>query len=761
MRYNAGSEVYTQTLAQKLADQHEVHVFTREENSFLPHGLMKTEVDDFDPRVKLHIVNNPHNKDRYRDDTIDSRFAELIEHIDPDIVHIGHLNHLSTSLVQVAAFRRVPIVFTLHDFWLMCPRGQFMQMYPENESDIWPVCERQEDEKCADRCYARYYSGSKEDYNTDLNHWSNWVSRRMEHIREMIDLVDLFIVPSRYLMNRHVSQFSIPSSKLVYLDYGFNKERISGRKRIQGEPFTFGYIGTHIPAKGIHLLLEAFRNLSGQSKLKIWGRFREQLTPSLKQISNGDPSRLQWYPEYRNQDIINDVFNQVDALVVPSIWTENSPLVIHEAQQARIPVITADVGGMAEYVLHEINGLLFNHRSSESLTLQMQRLVDDPDLAQDLGKRGYLFSEDGEIPGINEHATILSNHYRQVISEKKNSTIYPRKGPWRITFDTNPDSCNLHCVMCEQHSRYRKNGKNRTHRFMPFELIEKVVEEAITFGLKEIIPSTMGEPLLYPDFERIIKLCEKHKLKLNLTTNGTFPRLGAEVWAEKIVPVASDVKISMNGARRDTQEWIMSGSNWETANTNIRTFLNIRDEMHKMHANGCTITLQVTFLDKNITELPELIDMAIEMGINRVKGHHVWTHFAELEHQSLRKNQATIARWNDVVMACNRITETRHLPDGSKLKLANFNILEDSATDNGHFGGKCPFLGQEAWINTEGRFDVCCAPDEQREGLGHYGNAVQKGLMDIWNSEMYQSLVRTYDSRPLCQSCQMRKPVEE
>ena len=54
--------------------------------------------------------------------------------------------------------------------------------------------------------------------------------------------------------------------------------------------------------------------------------------------------------EYRNQDIVADVFNRCDAIVVPSIWAENSPLVIHEALQAGVPVITADYGGMAEYV---------------------------------------------------------------------------------------------------------------------------------------------------------------------------------------------------------------------------------------------------------------------------------------------------------------------------------------------------------------------------------------------------------------------------
>jgi hypothetical protein len=72
-------------------------------------------------------------------------------------VHVGHLNHLSTSLLVEAAARAIPIVFTLHDYWLMCPRGQLMQTFPEDPGDLWAACDGQEDRKCALRCYARYF----------------------------------------------------------------------------------------------------------------------------------------------------------------------------------------------------------------------------------------------------------------------------------------------------------------------------------------------------------------------------------------------------------------------------------------------------------------------------------------------------------------------------------------------------------------------------------------------------------------------------
>jgi glycosyltransferase involved in cell wall biosynthesis len=97
---------------------------------------------------------------------------------------------------------------------------------------------------------------------------------------------------------------------------------------------------------------------------------------------------------------------------------ENSPLVIHEAQQARIPVITADTGGMAEYVHHGENGLLFEFRSIDSLAEQMQKFINNPKLAKDLGNRGYLLNENGDIPSIEEHVCDIENVYKQLAGNK-------------------------------------------------------------------------------------------------------------------------------------------------------------------------------------------------------------------------------------------------------------------------------------------------------------------------------------------------------
>ena len=95
--------------------------------------------------------------------------------------------------------------------------------------------------------------------------------------------------------------------------------RLAGRERVSGEPFTFGYIGRHVPAKGVQQLITAFRGVVGDVRLPIWGRPERQLTGALHALADGDP-RIEWRGEYTNENIIKDVLNRCDALVVPSIW---------------------------------------------------------------------------------------------------------------------------------------------------------------------------------------------------------------------------------------------------------------------------------------------------------------------------------------------------------------------------------------------------------------------------------------------------------
>jgi MoaA/NifB/PqqE/SkfB family radical SAM enzyme len=336
----------------------------------------------------------------------------------------------------------------------------------------------------------------------------------------------------------------------------------------------------------------------------------------------------------------------------------------------------------------------------------------------------------------------------------KSSSKLP--GPWRITFDTNPDLCNLNCIMCDTHSIYNEK-KKQSNRIMPIEIIEKVIQSTHPY-LKEIIPSTMGEPLLYPHFDRLIELVKEYNLKLNLTTNGTFPKRDVEEWAWRILPVASDVKISINGATKETAESIMVGLNFEKQIENIRKFIEVRDEILRENINHPTITFQVTFMKKNLEELSKILEMAIDMGVDRLKGHHVWITWLELKSESLKRNNNTISMWNGIV---DRLYEIKNKTK-SNIKLDNIYKLNNVENDTNNKpvtdSWGCPFLGKEAWIAWDGTFNVCCAPDNLRKTFGYFGNVNEKDFMELWNSNRYNELIDNWGNNAVCKQCNMRRP---
>jgi glycosyltransferase involved in cell wall biosynthesis/MoaA/NifB/PqqE/SkfB family radical SAM enzyme len=753
LNYNAGSEVYSQSICSELSRHHKVSVFTREENPYRPDFQIRRQTEN--GNLDFYFVNNPQGKDGYRHQAMDNNFAKLIDELKPDIAHIGHLNHLSTGIVDELNKHNIPIVFTLHDFWLMCPRGQFLTRGIGKENNF-QLCSSQQDHKCATDCYKVYFSGREENEQQDIEHWSAWTHQRMIETKAIINKVDAFIAPSNYLRNRFVNEFSVPENKIIYLDYGFPTEYLTQTEKSKDNTnFTFGYIGTLIPAKGVNQLIEAFCQIETPSTLRIYGRQNGQSTDALKLLPATSKNKIEFAGEYINHNLANDVFSKVDCIVVPSIWAENSPLVIHEAQSCKIPVITADFGGMKEYVQHQLNGLLFEHRNTNSLAEQMKFAIANPHLLKEYGQKGYLFSADGSVPNIQDHCKELEKIY--------NSFITP-KTLWRITIDTNPEDCNLKCIMCEEHSPYsdfiptlfKETGVKR--RRMKFETVEDIFLQAEKLGVKEIIPSTMGEPLLYKEFDKIFELSEQKNIKINLTTNGTFPKKSVEEWAKLIVPNTTDVKISWNGSTKETSEKIMKGIDFDKAIQNVKEFIKYRDEHFANTGYFCRVTLQLTFMQNNMHELADIVKLAASLGVDRVKGHQLWAHFEEIKDLSMKASKDSITQWNEYVKQALEAQEQYRKPNGEKVLLENIIPLTENENTEVPEHYECPFLTKELWISATGKVSPCCAPDNLRKSLGDFGNIENTSIQEVLNSPVYTELVKNYKSIPLCKSCNMRKP---
>ncbi len=335
---------------------------------------------------------------------------------------------------------------------------------------------------------------------------------------------------------------------------------------------------------------------------------------------------------------------------------------------------------------------------------------------------------------------------------------------WRITLDTNPEDCNYHCIMCEEHSEFshfKKKLKEQgldTPRRMPRNLLSNIFEDAKKLGIREIIPSTMGEPLLYKWIDDFFILAPKYGFKINLTTNGSFPGKKIEDWAQIIIPNTSDIKISFNGAKKETSEKIMRGSSYEKQLSNIRFLVQYRNNWYKKHGKYCSITLQTTFMQSNMKELAEIIKLAASLDIDRVKGHHLWTHFEEIKNLSMKFSDESIRQWNKYVDEAEIAQELYLKPNGKKIRLENIIKLSEDTGEVIPETYNCPFLGKELWIAADGRINPCCCPDEKRRLLGDFGNANQIKISEVIESEKYQNLLENYKAQEVCKTCNMRRP---
>jgi len=442
----AGAEIFAYGLSRRLLDDgHQVMVFHRVADAARPE--YETQGAEVDGIPVLHINNTFRQCDRfertYRNDAIDRAFGKLLDEFRPDVVHFHHVTCLSTNLIAQAHRRGIPIVYTLHDYWLICQRGQFLKR------DL-SVCPGQVDGECV-RCLAWQLNlrgapkrvaavlkrsipvlGApratglkrllKSGYNAYARAFFSSQSRarqkvhaRMDHVLEMCSQVDRFVAPSRFLKSRFV-EFGVPEERIVHSRYGFDTGYYAPRSRPPDGRVRFGYIGTWIPPKGVHVLIEAFNGIRDErASLHLYGHSLpyegfEDYEEHLRSLVRSP--RIYMEGIYENRDV-GEILGGLDVLVVPSIWYENSPLTIQEAMLAELPVITSDLGGMAELIEDGRNGLTFRPRDADDLRAQMERLIRDEALRERLRPRA------AEVKDLAASAAEHLQLYRELTGERR------------------------------------------------------------------------------------------------------------------------------------------------------------------------------------------------------------------------------------------------------------------------------------------------------------------------------------------------------
>jgi glycosyltransferase involved in cell wall biosynthesis len=321
---------------------------------------------------------------------------EFFRAIDPDVVHFHHTMFFGYDVLREIknSVPDAPIFYTLHEFMPICHRqGQLLRTGT--------------DEPCMEesprRCHECFPEISQQTF-----------FMRKKFIQSHLSVVDRFIAPSKFLGDRYID-WGIPAEKVVVEEYG--RTPPAGEAHHQDRPYRdrFGFFGQITPYKGLQVVLEAMALLASDgsgsedpllralelaagggassngddppagpkpyarihgANLDLQpGSFQTQIKELLEQTQGS----VKWIGKYAHDDLASYI-SQVDWVIVPSIWWENSPLVIQEAFHFNRPIICSDIGGMAEKVEDGVNGLHFRANDAASLAATIESAAGDPAL---------------------------------------------------------------------------------------------------------------------------------------------------------------------------------------------------------------------------------------------------------------------------------------------------------------------------------------------------------------------------------------------
>ena len=408
-RHRAGAEIYAAALCRELGRRHHVTIVAADYDPACPHGELRWRLHD--GLSVVEVVNNWRGAftDSYRSPLITRRLEQLLDVVRPEILHVHSLLNLSLDLPALARRHGIEVVGTLHDYTLVCPSGG--QRLHRAEAH---VCHDIEPERCA-RCFsqsvfhAKLAAGAVSStaatrraaaaLRTHAPRLATLASRaagaaavpirptditaRLDAARAAIDAFSMLVSPSESMAEEY-RRLGVPPDRLRVSDYGFATQPRVTRLAQPGQPLRAAYMGTLVWHKGVHVILDALRHLPHDAiEVTIFGepRVSPDYVSALQRQAAGLAVRFAGAFDDGQRAAL---LACVDVLIVPSLWLENSPLVIHEAFMAAVPVIASRIGGITGLVDDGVNGLLVEPGSAAALAAALRKVCADPALLQRL-----------------------------------------------------------------------------------------------------------------------------------------------------------------------------------------------------------------------------------------------------------------------------------------------------------------------------------------------------------------------------------------
>jgi len=297
----------------------------------------------------------------------------------------------------------------------------------------------------------------------------------------------------------------------------------------------------------------------------------------------------------------------------------------------------------------------------------------------------------------------------------------------RLTLVTNPDKCNLRCPLCFLNQRGLPYGKGEMDLTTAVAAVEKFLcaEDGRARNFREVIPSTMGEPLLYLHFRELLEFCGGHGIPMNLTTNGTFPGFwGTDEGMTRLLAGCSDIKISCMAFDESMFAEMMPGSTFDRWLANVQKLLDVRASLNKNNALAgagnvfsagetnppvSKISLQVTLHKKLVPFARHILDWSETVGIDRIK----WNLPVFLEAGAHLKEKYAVDG--------GEIETLRSILHSEKV-LCQGSLFFQRDTSGGTKSQKCIFE-DEIWVMPDGSIEKCPNPEKR---FGNHENEFAK-----------------------------------
>ncbi|MDD5529888.1 MAG: glycosyltransferase [bacterium] len=396
-----GTELYTMYLAQGLKNKgHDVYVFyphyspdkqmySIEEKEY--RGLKLAEVN-IKPQNLIENVNNETSKEIFRN---------YIKRHNFDIIHFQHIEKaLSSSLLETAS-AVAPTILTLHGFWFICEQDLLCN------SDGSACSGPDTIDKCIKCCYGNTEIMEQE----EINRLRNYFAYRKDCLIRMIKYPDLVMAVSKFCKSKF-REYDI-NKKISVARIGILKDftPINGIPR-KDKRIVFSYLGSLIPRKGCHILLEAWESIKNiNSELNIYGipadtEYSARMMEKISKLNN-----VSYKGSYVTDDL-PDIFSQSDVVIAPSVG-ENYPTVIRESFHAKVPVIASKIAGVPEIVKDGVNGLIFEPGNIENLRSKIIQIIEAPLLISKFKKNIK------PVRVLREDIERLEKTYKRLIVKRK------------------------------------------------------------------------------------------------------------------------------------------------------------------------------------------------------------------------------------------------------------------------------------------------------------------------------------------------------